>query len=110
MVSLQRFAGRFVPVVAWLWCVGAIYAQPVRAESAYDARQRKLAEGVLAQGKTPEAQLDLLRMVRASEEADPELTLAAFRKLSEARGLDPQHRVFAARRVAWDLRRTGKVA
>lgn len=110
MVSLQRFAGRFVPVMAWLVCVGAIYAEPVRAESAYDERQRKLADGVLAQGKDPEAQLDLLRMVRASEEADPELTLAAFRKLSEARALDPQHRVFAARRVAWDLRRTGKVA
>ncbi len=110
MVSLQRFAGRFVSFIACLVCAGALHAQVVRAESAYDERQRKLADAVLAQGKEPEAQLDLLRMVRNSDEADPALTLELFQKLAVARALDPQHRLFAARRVALDLRRTGKVA
>ncbi len=32
-----------------------------------------------------------------------------FRKLRDTASLDPQNRVFAARRLAWDLRRTGDV-
>lgn len=107
--STSWFAGRFVPSLVWFLSVTATYVSVARAESVYDVRQRKFADSVLAQGTSPEAQLDLLRMVHGSDEADPELSLALFQKLSEARGLDPQHRVFAARRVALDLRRTGKV-
>jgi tetratricopeptide (TPR) repeat protein len=131
MVSLQRFVDRFLPVflardpasrsggraatsrllssLALGTSLSLLLVSAAHAESAYDERQRKFADAVLARGKDPAAQLDLLRMVRNGDEADPAVTLASFRKVVENRAVDPQHRVFAARRVAWDLRRTGDV-
>ncbi|HEX6242099.1 MAG TPA: DUF3857 domain-containing protein, partial [Polyangiales bacterium] len=87
----------------------ATTAASARAESAYDARQRTLAQTVARQGKTPEAALTLWRMVRNSDDADPELTRALFEGLGKNRSIDVQHRMLAARRLAWDLRRTGQV-
>jgi len=78
-----------------------------RAEAPYDDRQKKLAESVIEKGKSPVAALDLLRMTRHAEEADPALSLALFQRIANQRSVDVQHRVYAARRVAWDLRRTG---
>jgi tetratricopeptide (TPR) repeat protein len=85
-------------------------AQPVaHAESPYDARQRSLAQAVAKQGRTPEAALDLLRMARGSEDANPELSRSLFEGIAKNRSIDVQHRISAERRVAWDLRRKGDV-
>ncbi len=78
-----------------------------RAETPYNDRQTKLAESVLSKGKSPSAVLDLLRMTRHSEEADPAVSLALFKRIAESKSIDVQHRLYASRRVAWDLRRTG---
>ena len=101
-------AGRFVPSLVWFLSDNATYAR-WRAPSPRTTR---------GNGSSPTACSRKPRIPRLSstsahgapgDEADPEVTLAAFRKLQEAVPLDPQHRVFAARRVAWDLRRTGDV-
>ncbi|MFT3924962.1 MAG: DUF3857 domain-containing protein [Myxococcales bacterium] len=109
MRRLQRFVSRFLLVFALLSLANVFAWSSARADSAYDERQQKSATAALAHGKEPAAQLELLQMVRRADDADPEVSLAAFRKLADAPNLDPQHRVFAARRVAWDLRRTGDV-
>jgi hypothetical protein len=85
-------------------------AQVARAESPYDARQQRLADAVLAKGREPEAMLDLLRMNREADEADPELVLSLFKRIAAAKTVGVEQRMFAARRVAWDLRRTGDTA
>src|SRR4051812_33579251 len=109
MRRFQRCISRF-PLVFSLLSISNTLVSSARAESAYDERQQKSAASALAHGKEPSAQLDLLRMVRQSDDTDPDVTLAAFRKVQQAPAVDPQHRVFAGRRVAWDLRRTGDVA
>ncbi len=109
MRRIQRFVSRFSLALALLSITNLGPAWSVRAESAYDERQQKTAAAALARAGDPAAQLELLRMARQSDDVDPEITLAAFRKLAEAKALDPQNRVFARRRVAWDLRRTGDV-
>ena len=85
------------------------FAARARAESPYDVRQRSLAQDVARRGKAPEAALSLLRMARHADEADPELTRKLFEGIAKNRAIDPQHRVYAERRVAWDLRRQGDV-
>ncbi len=89
---------------------GALDASRASAQSPYDARQTRLAEGVLAKGKSPSAAVDLLRMTQHAEEADPALSLALFKRIADSKAIDVQHRLYAARRVAWDLRRTGDPA
>jgi tetratricopeptide (TPR) repeat protein len=79
-----------------------------QAESAYDVKQRALAQALAKKGKSPEAGLELWRMTRNADDADPEVSRALFEALSKNRSIDVQHRVQAARRVAWDLRRTGE--
>lgn len=103
---LSRAARVSVLLVAFL-CWSSVVARVARAEGPYDDRQTRLAESVRKNGKKPEAALDLLRMTRHADEADPELSLSLFKKLAAERSLDVQHRVYAGRRVAWDLRRTG---
>jgi transglutaminase-like putative cysteine protease len=88
----------------------ALTQTTARADSPYDVQQKALAEAVLNKGKEPEAAIDLLRMTRRSDEVDPELTLSMFKRIGEAKGVNVEHRVYARRRVAWDLRRTGDVA
>jgi Flp pilus assembly protein TadD len=78
-------------------------------DSPYDTRQRALARSAAQKGRAPEAALDLLRMSRFADEADPELTLKLFDGIAKNRALDVQHRIYAARRSAWDLRRKGDV-
>ena len=79
------------------------------AESPYDVRQRSLAQEVARRGKAPEAALPLVRMARYADEADPDLTRKLFEGIAKNRAIDVQHRVYAERRVAWDLRRQGDV-
>ncbi len=78
-----------------------------RAETSYEDRQSRLSGFVTSHGKSPEAALALLKMTRHAEHADPEVSRALFHRLAQNRAIDVQHRIYAARRVAWDLRRTG---
>jgi tetratricopeptide (TPR) repeat protein len=93
-----------------LLVLGSFALRPhARADSAFDTRQKALADGVIAHGKEPEVLLDLLRMTRQADEVDPELTLALFRKIADAKTVSAEARLYARRRIAWDLRRTGDV-
>lgn len=83
---------------------------PAKAESLYDQRQKKAAENVIAKGREPEALIELLRMMHRADEVDPELTASLFKRIAETKSVGVEQRVFAARRLAWDKRRTGDVA
>jgi tetratricopeptide (TPR) repeat protein len=99
----SRLAATFIT------CLIPFVSFSAQAESPYDAAQRKLAETVREKGKDPAAAVTLWQMVRNEGLADPALTRSLFEQLGKAPSVDVQHRVFARRRVAWDLRRTGEL-
>lgn len=106
----ERMRARLLAGVALL-VIGFLGPAATKAEpaSAYDQHQRELARSVAQKGKRPEAALDLWRMAREGDDADPELSRTLFEGIAKNRSIDVQHRVFAARRVAWDQRRRGDI-
>jgi Flp pilus assembly protein TadD/transglutaminase-like putative cysteine protease len=106
-VTIRVWAFSQARFAALVVLVSLLVSAAARADSPYDARQQRLAESVLAKGKDPEAMLELLRMNREADEADPELVLSLFKRIQQAKNVGVEQRMFAARRVAWDLRRTG---
>jgi Flp pilus assembly protein TadD/transglutaminase-like putative cysteine protease len=109
-VTIRVWAFTQARFAALVVLASLLVSAAAHAQSPYDTRQQRLAEAVLAKGKEPEAMLDLLRMNREADEADPELVLSLFKRIAQAKSVGVEQRMFAARRVAWDLRRTGDTA
>jgi tetratricopeptide (TPR) repeat protein len=107
-VNIKRLLG---PARVCALLVLGVLGSPLaaHADAPYDDRHQQLAAKVIAQGKRAEAAIDLLRMARYAEDVDPDVALGLYRRIASQRSVDVQHRVYAARRVAWDLRRTGDV-
>jgi cellulose synthase operon protein C len=93
-----------------LLLVQASVSQRAYAESAYDARQRTLAQRAVARGREASAAIDLLELLRQRDRVDPKVARPLYERLAKEPALDVQHRTMMGRAAALELRKSGDLA